>query len=375
MQTIARANRVADEGKKNGLIVDYIGVFKNIERALALYATKGIDENDIIKNKNELLNDLKNILHTVKEFLSAEQIDLGILLEATSQKKLLLLDQYADMIIGKPEKKKEFLNLAGCLQSAYLSVLPDPDAEDCYKETVAVRTLAALIRSVGSQDIDVSQVKKDLEDLLDKSIQTGEYIISPYKKIKDLSALDADALHDFFANLNNKNLQAEAMRVELEQKTAEMIRKNKKRISFAERLASLLQKYNSGTQDQEGFFDELVAFAKDLDKEGQRAAKEGLNESELAVFDLLTKDNLNPDEIASIKSVAQELLAKLKPRLVPHWRDFEPNRSGVKSDISDLLFEKLPEPTYTEKECEIKGVEVYNFVYENYQDARMSING
>ena len=36
MQAITRANRVADEGKKNGLVVDYIGVFKNIERALAI---------------------------------------------------------------------------------------------------------------------------------------------------------------------------------------------------------------------------------------------------------------------------------------------------------------------------------------------------
>ena len=36
MQTIARANRVFPE-KDNGLIVDYIGVFRNLERALAIY--------------------------------------------------------------------------------------------------------------------------------------------------------------------------------------------------------------------------------------------------------------------------------------------------------------------------------------------------
>ncbi len=37
MQTIARANRVF-EGKTNGLIVDYIGIFRNLEKALAIYA-------------------------------------------------------------------------------------------------------------------------------------------------------------------------------------------------------------------------------------------------------------------------------------------------------------------------------------------------
>ncbi len=36
MQTIARANRVFPE-KDNGLIVDYVGVFRNLESALAVY--------------------------------------------------------------------------------------------------------------------------------------------------------------------------------------------------------------------------------------------------------------------------------------------------------------------------------------------------
>ena len=38
MQTIARANRVLGE-KVNGLIVDYIGVFRDLQRALAIYGT------------------------------------------------------------------------------------------------------------------------------------------------------------------------------------------------------------------------------------------------------------------------------------------------------------------------------------------------
>jgi type I restriction enzyme R subunit len=370
MQTIARANRVADEGKKNGLIVDYIGVFKNIERALALYAANGVDEDEIIKSKDELLNDLKNTLRSVEEFLTDEQIELKPLLEAPSDQKLLLLEKYANTIIGNEEIKKKFLNLTTNLQSAYRSVLPDPSAEDYYKEVTAVRVLASRIRDVGSRSIDVSQVKKDLEDLLDKSIQTGEYVISVHKKIKDLSVLDADALHTFFAGLENKNLQTEAMSTELEQKITEMVKRNKKRAKFMDRLVSLLQEYNSGAHDVDQLFDDLVSLAKDLDIEEQRAVKECLSEDELAIFDLLIKENLNPDEVTKIKSASHALLENLKPFLVPHWRDFETNRAEVKIAISDLLFSELPEPTYTEKDCEIKGFEVYNFIYENYHDAR-----
>ncbi len=370
MQTIARANRVADADKKNGVIVDYIGVFKNIEKALALYAASGIDDEEIIKNKDELLEDLKSTLQTIKEFLTSENIELKPLLEAPGDQKLLLLESYANTIIGQQEKKKEFLNLAADLHNAYQSVLPDPNAEDYYKEVTAVRVLASRIRDVGSQSVSFEQVKKDLEDLLDKSIQAGQYIIPQHKKIKDLSALDADALHEFFAKLDNKNIQVDAMRAELEQKITEMVRKNKKRARFMERLTSLLHEYNSGAHDIDQLFDDLVNLAKDLSEEEQRTVKENLNEDELAIFDLLVKENLNPDEVKKVKGTTQELLEKLKPLLVPHWRDFETNRAEVKVAISDLFFAELPDPTYTPKDCEMKGLEVYNFVYERYQDSR-----
>jgi type I restriction enzyme R subunit len=370
MQTIARANRVADEGKKNGLIVDYIGVFKNIERALALYAANGADKDDIIRSKDELLADLQKALHNAKEFMRSEQIELEPLLTAPSEQKLRLLEQYANKIIGAQEKKKKFLNLASDLQSAYRSVLPEPHAEDYSRAVTAIRVLASRIRDVGSRSVDVFQVKKDLEDLLDKSIQTGEYVIPQHKKIKDLSLLDAEALREFFTGLENKDMQVASMCAELEDKITEMVRRNKKRARFMERLVSLLQQYNSGAHDIDQIFDELVALAKDLSVEEQRAVKESMTEEELAIFDLLLKEKLNPEEVACIKGATHELLVKLKPLLVPHWRDFETNRAGVKTTISDLLYAKLPEPTYTEQDCKVRGVEVYNYVYEHYRDER-----
>ncbi len=46
MQTIARANRVFPE-KDNGLIVDYVGVFRNLEKALAVYGAAKEGESPI----------------------------------------------------------------------------------------------------------------------------------------------------------------------------------------------------------------------------------------------------------------------------------------------------------------------------------------
>src|SRR5256885_2995689 len=54
MQTIARANRVCGD-KEAGLIVDYVGVFRDLQRALAIYA-RGTASGELpIKDKAALL--------------------------------------------------------------------------------------------------------------------------------------------------------------------------------------------------------------------------------------------------------------------------------------------------------------------------------
>lgn len=370
MQTIARANRVA-EGKTNGLIVDYIGVFRNVQKALAIYAATNADDDEIIRSKEELLENLKALMDTVYSFFQNEKLDLNVLISAPGDQKLLLLEHYANIIIAILEKKKRFLNLASDLYNAYRAVLPDPSAEDFYDRVTAIRVIASRIRDVGSLSVDLSAIKKDLEDLLDKSIQAGKYVIPQHKRIKDLSALDANALHDFFATLENKNMQAESLSAELEAKIEEMMKKNKKRARFLERLMSLLSEYNNGSHDIDKLFDDLVELAKDLNEEEQRAVKENLSEEELAIFDLLIKENLNPNEVEKVRKVARELLAKLKQeKLVLDWREKEITRAGVKTTIVDILYDSLPEPIYTENECQYKGTEVYNFVYEHYLDAK-----
>lgn len=372
MQTIARANRVA-EGKTNGIIVDYIGVFKNVERALALYASTKSDD-EIIRSKEELLEDLVSLLNQSREFLNGYKIDLVILLEVPNEQKLLLIEKYANLLVENYEKKKAFLNLSSDLYSAYKAVLPDPSAEDFYGEVTAIRVIASRVRDVGMQSFDTSPVKRDLERLLDKSVRAGEYVIPHYKKLKDLSTLDADSLHDFFYKMETKNLQLEYLKDEVEKKIIEMIKKNKIRARFMERFTKLLETYNTGAHDIDQLFDDLIDLAKELSEEEQRAIKENLSEEELAIFDLLLKDNLNPSERGKVRKASQNLLTKLKQeKLVLDWREKEITRSGVKTIISDILYEELPEPAYTEKECELKGLEVYNFIYEHYRDAQTFI--
>ncbi len=113
--------------------------------------------------------------------------------------------------------------------------------------------------------------------------------------------------------------------------------------------------------------------AKDLSKEEQRSIEENLSEEELAIFDLIKKDDLNPEEEEKVKKVAKELLEKLKEeKLVLDWRRRQQTRAGVKIFIRDMLFDYLPEK-YEDAECKDIMQRVYFHIYDSYADINKNI--
>lgn len=83
-----------------------------------------------------------------------------------------------------------------------------------------------------------------------------------------------------------------------------------------------------------------------------RAAREGLTEAELAIFDLLTRPEptLTTVQEIGVKKVARELLEKLNELLVFQWRDTQQTRAAVLSGIRVTLNE-LPEEPYPRSGC------------------------
>jgi len=373
MQTIARANRVYP-GKTNGLIVDYIGVFRNLQKALAIYASTKSGADEIIQDKNELVETLFFTVSKTRQFLKTLELDINELLEAKDVEKIRLVDVFTNRILQDEKTKQQYLEFAGEAHKYYKAVLPEPKAENYYREVTAYKVIASRIREVIDEDADVSQVKKDLENLLDRSIRAGEYVIKNTLKLKDLSKIDFDALRNFFDNSDTKNIEAEHLSAELEKKIKEMVRKNKFRKYFLDRLNKILREYNSGSHDLDVFFNQLIELAKELSKEDARAVSENLTEEELAVFDILCKENLNPTETDQIKKVSKELLAKLKAeKLVLDWKKRQETQADVKVTIHKMLYDELPELTYSEEDCEDRTQKVYFHIYDNYTDEKVNV--
>src|SRR5438046_7191978 len=85
MQTIARANRVFPD-KENGLIVDYAGVFRDLQKALAIYGPGGKTElspgETPVKDKAALAQELLVAIADTTAFLSERGVEVAAIIAA-----------------------------------------------------------------------------------------------------------------------------------------------------------------------------------------------------------------------------------------------------------------------------------------------------
>lgn len=366
MQTIARANRVF-EGKMNGLIVDYIGVFRDLKKALAIYGTSSnVDsEGEIpVKPKSELIKELKEAIIEIESFCSHKGIITQKIIDSEGFKKVKLLGDAVDAILVSSDSKKKYLILESNVRKLFKSILPDPDAAKCNELVTLFRVMSEKIRSIGP-DTDITDVMRDIEELLDNSIESQGYIINQKTKTIDLSQIDFDALKKHF-DKGRKHIKAEKLKNELSRKVITMVKLNQTRIDFLEKFQIIIDKYNSGAVNIESFFDELMEFAKDLNEEDKRSLSENLTEEELTIFDLLYKENLKLKEKNQVKKTAKHLLNVLKDeKLVLDWRKKQQTRADVLFTIEKILDECLPR-SYTPEIYEEKCNFVYQHVYDSY---------
>jgi type I restriction enzyme R subunit len=110
----------------------------------------------------------------------------------------------------------------------------------------------------------------------------------------------------------------------------------------------------------------LVELAASLDAEQRRAAEEGLSDDELALFDLLFKDNISKAERERLKQASRSLLSSLRDLIRPmqDWTQKAATQAEVKMFILDNLYGTLPRPPFTDDETEEVAGRVYDYVWQ-----------
>ena len=379
MQTIARANRVFGD-KVSGLIVDYIGVFRNLKAALAIYGSAsggGIKPGDMpVEAKSKLVDRLRQTLADVRAFCGSHGVDFAAFGVAEGFQVTRLLRDAVEALVADNDTRTHFQALAGDVARLYKAILPDTAANEFGPDIALIGVIVARILALqGKADID--RVAAAINQVLDQSVAARRYVITAplddEDRRIDLSKLDFEALKKEFAE-GYKHTAIERLRGALNSRLQKMVRLNRSRMNYLERFQQMIDENNAAAHDTDVLFEELLAFSRQLDAEEQRAIGENLSEEELAVFDLLTQPDhsLTGEEEQRVKEIAHDLLVALKnEKLVLDWRKRQQARAAVRLAIEETL-DRLPD-SYSKDDYDGRCEAVYLHIYESYFGSGRSV--
>lgn len=374
MQTIARANRVA-EGKSNGLIIDYIGIVKALRKALADYTANagGLGGADPTVDKEKLIARISDTVAKTETFLSERKIDLGLLIAAEGFAKLSYLQDAANAVCGSIEDKKSFSTYASELKRLMKYTDRDDVTGHMRRQCEAIAAIYGMLQKkrkhTDTTDLMV-EINAIINDYVEIEPQQPNAITAPPRF--DISAIDFDLLRREFAKTRRKNLLMRDLDEAIRRQLDKMVFANPKRIDYYERYREIIQSYN-GEQDRatiEKTFLDLMDLADRMSREEQRYAREGFaSDEELSLYDMLFRDDLSKNDIKKLKTAASDLLRKIKTKIseLDHWTDKQETRAVVDTLIRDVLWETLPE-CYNNDDITEYREKVYEYVFTRYKE-------
>ncbi|OAQ39828.1 deoxyribonuclease HsdR [Pedobacter psychrophilus] len=376
MQTIARANRVYDDEKENGLIVDYGNVYKQLEKAYSVYGegskTKGGKTSANDKPLELLISieaELKEAIAVVVGKLKELEFNLTDLTNAKAMEKIGLIKKAMDCVCLNETTRTTFEIASRNVFRKYKALYPEKEAIAHIKKYNAIDAIYNALNKK-TKSADVTEVMMRLQAFVNDSILLDNKLNEPKDVYVDLSKLDFDKLRKAFAKIPNKKELVYDLQNAVDQKLQQMLRDNPLRLAFYERYQEIIEAYNKGKslEDTIKTFEDLQEFIKDLSVEEIRAFKENLDQETLSVFDLLKEGKeLSDKDLKDVKKVAKQTLDKLKAEKlnIPNWKESRQLKGQVRSSIYENLL-WLPSDAYTDEDVDLKSIAVYQYVFSRY---------
>ncbi len=378
MQAIARANRV-NEGKNNGLVVDYCGILKNLRKALATFAgteTTGLPPGgsppDPARPEEELLADLQEAVGLVRGFLAERSSSLDDIIASTGFVRNAAILAAKEAANETDETRKRFEVMCREVFKKFKACINIKGVNAHRGEYDAVNIVYKSLQA-DRDNADISDIIRKLHEVVEPAIEVRPYTIIDPQKPFDISRIDFERLRREFERSKAKRTTVQNLKEAIEKRLHVLLERNPLRTDFQRHYEAIVADYNR-EKDRlsiEKTFEDLLKFMQGLGEEEARHIREGLDEESLVVFDLLKKPDLDASEIKHVKAVAVELLRTLKTEKlkIDHWREKETTRDDVRIAIHDFLYAEatgLPLSSYSEVEVGIKSESVFRHVYWAY---------
>ena len=292
IQTISRVNRVY-EGKDKGLIVDYIGIKKNMNIALKKYTNFECDEFEGIEQSVKIVKDQLEVLGQMFHNFNSDDFFIG-----TPKQQLDCINRAVEYVQLSNELETRFMAAVRRMKQAFNLCSSSDKFTDKDKDYIhfycAVRSI--LFKLTKGDAPDISQMNARVRELLEGAIQSDgiEELFESGKHI------EVDIFSDEYMNRINaiqlQNTKIKILQRLLSQAIEEYKKVNKiKGIEFSERLKQVVDDYNNRRRDEayanevlDDVAEQLAKLLAELKTEKNSFMDMGIDFEEKAFYDILS---------------------------------------------------------------------------------------
>jgi type I restriction enzyme R subunit len=323
MQAIARTNRPA-EGKENGQIVDFQGVFENIDEALDYDAET---KTYAARNEEKLFDDLVAQVETVMGLFD------GILKDNSQEATY----EAVERISTHPERR-EFKQGFRRLQNLYESVAPDgclieEGIQNQYQWLARVHV--AFKRTTTGDDAPEEGMREKTRDILEDNIDIGE-IRRDFPTYK----LGEEYLEDI-EGLSNPGVEAAQVAHATREHLHPRAGQNPRYKRLSERVNDIVERWQGGDIADPEAVEALKSVEEEVLEVENEAEERGMNDAEFAIYTHLTKER--PDTIDSddqAETVAEDIATRFDEQVDRDYPGWETNKQTIQ-DIEYVLLDTL----------------------------------
>ncbi|WP_016956256.1 type I restriction endonuclease subunit R [Catenovulum agarivorans] len=292
IQTISRVNRKF-EGKNKGLVVDYIGIKDQMNKALAQYS-KGDSTN---------FEDIEQSLIVVKDYLDLlnqmfSPFDASAYYSGDPVAQLSCLNWAGEFVLQNKKFERRFMELVKRLKAAYDVCCGSEELTQTQKDTIhfylAVRSIVYKLTKGDAPD--TAQMNAKVREMIADALQADgiEEIMQLGEREEGIDIFDGDYLAKL-EKVKLPNTKAELLQKLLAKAIGDFKKVNRaKAINFTKRFTALVDLYNQRKEDEifesnvhEDFSTEVFKLIDELKAEMSSFADMGINFEEKAFYDIL----------------------------------------------------------------------------------------
>src|SRR5690554_4925042 len=370
IQTISRVNRKF-EGKNKGLVVDYIGIKKAMNMALAKY-NKGERENfeDIQESLIVVRNHLDLLAKVFHKFDSSKYFD-GAALE-----QLNTLNMAAEYVQLTKDLETRFMGLVKRLKAAYDicagSEHLTQKERDYTHFYLAVRSIVFKLTKGSAPD--TAQMNARVREMIKDALESDG--VQEIFKLGDETQSEQDLFsEDYLAKIDKIKLphtKIKLLQQLLAKAIGEMKKVNKvKGIDFSKKMQTLVERYNERKEDDvlrsevyEEMAEHLTNLIWEVQKEFTAGDELGIDFEEKAFYDILKDlcikyDFKYPEDKLIVLAQAVKDLVDSQAKY-PDWSKREDIKSALKVGLIILLDEHGYPP--------VERDEVYKDIFEQAEN-------